>query len=109
MQYVNINELSTKEVLPGYHGIFVHSKSITTVYWDIVAGHLLPEHSHKHEQILNLIEGEFEIILNGETQKIYSGAVVVIPSNALHSGKAITHCKIIDIFHPVRKDYKFLF
>jgi len=31
--------------------------------------------------------------------------VVLIPSDAKHSGKALTDCTIIDIFNPVREDY----
>ena len=107
MQKINVNEISSKEVIPGFHGKFVHAKNVTTAYWDIVSGSSLPEHNHSQEQIMNLIEGEFEMVLEGEVLKLYSGAVVVIPSNARHSGKAISHCKIIDIFHPVRDDYKF--
>ncbi len=106
MQKININEISSKEVIPGFHGKFVHAKNMTTAYWDIFAGSLLPEHTHVHEQIMNLIEGEFEMELDGEILKLYSGAVVVIPSNARHSGRAITHCKIIDVFYPMREDYK---
>ncbi len=106
MQKININEIDTKEIIPGFHGIFVHTENITTAYWDIVAGSQLPEHAHIQEQIMNLIEGEFEMEIDSETLKLYSGAVVVIPSNARHSGKAITHCKIIDVFHPSREEYK---
>lgn len=107
MHYINVNEAESKEVVPGYHGVFIHSQTMTTAYWDIVAGNSLSEHKHKHEQILHLIEGEFELTLKGETRKLYSGAVVVIPSNQPHSGKAITHCKLIDVFHPVREDFIF--
>ena len=107
MQYVDLTEISSKEVVPGFHGKFVHAENMTTAYWDIVAGSSLPEHMHVHEQIMNLIEGEFELELDGEILKLYSDAVVVIPSNARHSGKAITHCKIIDVFSPMREDYKF--
>jgi len=105
MQNIDLHSIDSKEVIPGFHGKFVHAKNITMAYWDVVAGYGLPEHSHEHEQITNIIEGEFELTLNGETLKLYAGAVVVIPANAVHSGKAITHCKIVDVFYPVREDY----
>ncbi|MCD6179213.1 MAG: cupin domain-containing protein [Bacteroidales bacterium] len=107
MQYTDLTEISSKEVLPGFHGKFVHSENMTTAYWDIVAGSEIPEHSHEQEQIVNLIEGEFELIVDGELIKLYSEGVVVIPSNVKHSGKAVSHCKLIDIFHPAREDFKF--
>ena len=29
----------------------------------------------------------------------------MIPSNATHSGRAITACRILDVFYPLREDY----
>jgi quercetin dioxygenase-like cupin family protein len=34
-----------------------------------------------------------------------TGSVAVIPSNARHSGKAVTACRILDVFYPLREDY----
>ena len=107
MQYVDLTEVHSKEVVPGFHGKFVHSQNMTTAYWDVVAGSSLAEHAHVHEQILNIVEGEFELKIEGKTLTLYSGAVVVIPSNVSHAGRAISHCKLIDIFSPVREDLKF--
>ena len=35
-----------------------------------------------------------------------NGEVAVIPSGAVHSGRALTQCRFLDVFHPVREDYK---
>ena len=59
-----------------------------------------------HEQISNVLEGEFEMTLDGITQLLKPGTVAVIPSMTVHSGKAVTDCYILDIFNPVREDYK---
>lgn len=106
MQKYNVKELIAKEVIPGFNGKFVHAETMSVAYWDIEGGSTLNEHTHKNEQIMNLIEGEFEMEIDGEILKLYAGAVVIIPSNARHSGRAITHCRIIDIYHPVRGDLK---
>jgi hypothetical protein len=29
-----------------------------------------------------------------------------VPPNVTHSGHAVTECRIIDVFHPVRDDYR---
>lgn len=34
------------------------------------------------------------------------GMVAVIPSNTNHSARAITNVELIDIFYPVREDFK---
>ena len=72
---------------------------------DIEAGAKLPEHAHPHEQVSNLLEGEFEMTVNGTETRLTEGSVAVIPSNAVHSGRAITAWRFIDIFQPVREDY----
>jgi len=80
---------------------------MTFAFWEIDEGFELPEHSHPHEQVAHMIDGRFELKIKGEAKLLHPGAVTVIPGNAPHSGKAITHCKILDIFYPRREDYIF--
>jgi len=106
MAYLNLKDCVEKEPVPGYRARFVHSDNMTLAFWTIAAGAALPDHAHPHEQVANVIEGEFAFTLEGETRVIRPGDVVVIPGNARHSGKAITPCRIIDVFYPIRQDYK---
>ncbi|MEN8154906.1 MAG: cupin domain-containing protein [Acidobacteriota bacterium] len=106
MGFIKLNDLEQKEIVPGYRVRFVHSEQMTTAYWEVTAGAELPLHSHMNEQVSNVTEGEFEFNLNGDTRILRPGDVVVIPSNIPHSGKAVTNCRIIDTFYPVREDYK---
>ena len=100
------SEIAINEILPGLEGHFVHTEELTIGHFRIKAGRILPEHQHPHEQISNLISGTFEMTVNGQTQVCEAGGIVTIPPNALHSGKALTDCYIIDVFRPVREDYK---
>jgi quercetin dioxygenase-like cupin family protein len=106
MSYVDLAQQQERELVPGYHVKFVHTNNITIAYWRVDAGAGLPEHSHHHEQVVNVIEGEFEFNFKGEIKKLSPGAVVVVPPNVPHCGKAITDCRLIDVFHPMREDYK---
>ena len=106
MPFVELDQSRAREIFPGFKARFVHSANMTFAHWAIKAGATLPEHAHVHEQVVNMIEGVFELTITGETRKLGQGSVAIIPSNALHSGKAITDCRIIDAFYPIRDDYR---
>src|SRR5437867_7512111 len=106
MPFVELNQSHPREIFPGFKAHFVHSANMTFAHWTIKAGATLPEHAHVHEQVVNMIEGVFELTITGETRKLGQGSVAIIPSNALHSGKALTDCRIIDAFYPIRDDYR---
>jgi quercetin dioxygenase-like cupin family protein len=106
MPFVELSTINEKEIVPGFHGKFVHGDNVTTVFWRIEAGAELPEHAHPHEQVSVLTSGKFEMTLNGKTRQLEEGIVAVIPSNVPHSGVAITDCTIMDVFYPVREDYR---
>ena len=106
MHTLNLDALPARELFPGYRGRMVHSETMTLVFWEVTAGAQAPEHSHLHEQIMTLVEGEFELTVGGSTELLTAGAVVVIPPDVPHSGRAVTACRIIDAFHPARADLR---
>jgi len=106
MPFIALKDIDQKELLPGFSVRFVHAEKMTLAYWSIKAGALLPEHAHPHEQVAaQVMSGEFELTLAGETRIMKAGDVAIIPSNVVHSGRAITNCEMLDVFSPVREDY----
>lgn len=106
MSFTDLNTLAEKEMVPGFWGRFVHSPNMTMAYWNIVADSPLPEHSHPHEQITTLLEGEFQLTVDGQVYHMNPGSVVVIPGGVRHSGLALKDCRIVDAFHPAREEYR---
>ena len=106
MTFYTLAEINPKEIMPGFHGRFVHSDGMTVAHWRIDAGIELPSHTHPQEMIINLMEGTFELTVGDESRTLEPGAVVVIPGDVPHSGKAITDCRIVDVWHPRRDDYQ---
>lgn len=100
------SELEPRHLLPGTEVRLVHSETMTLASWMFDLGIELPEHAHPHEQITTVIEGTFELTIDGKIYEMDAGDVAVIPASAVHSGRSITSCRVVDAFHPVREDLR---
>ncbi len=106
MFFADYAHVEPRDITPGFHGRYVHSEHLTLGRVDIDAGAILPEHSHPHEQWTTVLSGTLEIMVGGVVQVLQPGQLLYIPPHAVHSGRALTACQVIDVFHPVRQDYQ---
>ena len=106
MPLIEIDRLPVREIFPGLRARLIHSDRVTHSWVDITAGATFPEHQHPHEQIVSIIEGELELVVDGVAHRLAPGQVFVIPPAARHSGRALTACRVLDAFAPVRDDYR---
>jgi len=106
MPLIALKNIEPKEIVPGYSARFIHTGNMTLSYLDVKEGSILKEHAHFHEQVAHVLEGKFQLTVNGEAIVIEPGQVVLIPSNVKHWGLALTDCKLLDVFYPEREDYK---
>jgi quercetin dioxygenase-like cupin family protein len=95
-----------REIIPGFVARFIHTQSQTLSLVEIEKGSILPEHFHSNEQVSKIIEGSFELQVAGVKKLCSPGDIAVIEPNVPHSGVALTRCVILDVFTPVREDYK---
>ena len=67
-----------------------------------------PPHSHVHEQIAIILEGDGNFIIDGVKYPVKPGWFAVIPSNVPHCFESGSNTKDIinlDIFTPARDDF----
>jgi quercetin dioxygenase-like cupin family protein len=102
----HINNITGKQVIEGITGKYIHGDQTTFGVVEVKKGSLLPLHHHHHEQITFILEGELEMTIGGEAMTLKPGNFHVIPSNVPHSAVAHMDCKLIDVFSPVREDYR---
>lgn len=104
--HLNLSTITSKEIIPGYNGKLVHAQNMSIAFWEVDQGAKVPEHEHMNEQVMQVIEGRFELTLDGETKVYHPGDIVIIAPHKKHSGRALTPCKLMDVFSPVREEYK---
>lgn len=102
----SITDVKGKSLAEGLVGHYVHGEQAMLGLVLIAKGSILPLHHHVHEQITYIIEGELEMTIGNETMVLSPGSYYVIPSNVPHSAIAHSDCKVIDVFSPVREEYK---
>lgn len=62
------------------------------------------KHRHPYEETFVILEGEIEVIVNGEKQVIQAGNIVVIPANTWHEFKNRSSQDALMVnIHPVPK------
>ena len=102
----NIKNIKGKQLVPGIIGHYAHGENLTFGYVELTAGSVIPEHQHPHEQITYILEGELYMVIGGNPCKLMPGMYYIIPSNVPHSAIPKIDSKVIDVFSPVREDYR---
>lgn len=70
---------------------------------------IIPLHHHPHEQLGLVLEGELLLVSDRRERWLRPGDVYAVPPDAPHEGRAgPTGCRVLDVFHPIREDYRAL-
>ena len=105
MAVIDTRALTVVERLPGWKGRYFHSANMTFAHYEFVRGSSIHEHFHPQEEVYEVTEGELEITIDGETQIARQGLVVIVPSNARHSVRALTDGRAIVVDYPARREF----
>ena len=106
MSFQTLTDIPPREPMPGFVGRFIHTDRVTVAFWEVPDGAVLPEHAHPHEQIVTVLEGRIELTVAGRSEILEPGMVAVIPGDTPHSARALSACRVQDIFQPPRDDYR---
>jgi quercetin dioxygenase-like cupin family protein len=69
-------------------------------------GAVLPEHNHPYEQTGYLVSGKIFLHIENKKNEIKEGDSWCIPKNISHKAEIIEDSIALEIFSPVREDYK---
>jgi len=105
MPFVDVSSLNVIERLPGWHGRYFHSSSMTFAHYDFKRGASIHEHFHEQEEVYEVVEGELEVTIDGVAEIARPGVVAIVPSDARHSVKALTNGRAIIVDYPLRREF----
>ena len=91
----------TLSELVAYHDGSVVSKTLidkkisTLTMFSFGAGQGLSEHTAPFDAVVQVVDGEAEVIINGEPQTICAGQMIIMPANIPHELKAVKPFKML--------------
>ena len=103
------NRIIHEVISPGYERSIAHLENLMVTICDFTDGPMNnpdPPHSHPHEQITYVAEGELLFFKGDKEHHLVKGDIITIPSGTPHCIKTLSgYVRLIDSFHPVRKDF----
>jgi unsaturated pyranuronate lyase len=104
--FVSRADCSRHEIFPGVHIFTTAGQRMMLSLVELAPHSVVQPHSHPHEQMGLLLEGELTFTIGGETKTLRPGEMWRIPGGVEHTCVAGDQpAKALDVFHPVREDY----
>ena len=104
--YVDKKDCAHHRIFPGVDIYTTSCEQMMLSLVEMQPGAVVEEHSHPHEQMGLMLEGEATFTIGGEIRTVSAGQMWRIPGGVVH--KVVNGDKpgrAIDIFHPIREDY----
>lgn len=103
---IRYTDVPTIDLAPGIKAHIVSAEKITLSFASAEPNAQLSPHRHEHEQMLLVLDGAIDFVIEGKQYHIEKGEVVILPSNTEH-GAYFTDkgARVIDVFSPPRQDF----
>ncbi len=103
---VEKKDCARHQIFPGVEIFTTHGEHLMLSLVEFQPGAVVQEHSHPHEQMGLMLEGEMEFIIGGESHHVRPGQMWRIPGGVRHMAIAGDQpVKALDVFYPIREDY----
>ncbi len=104
--FTNREECSQHDLFPGVKIATKAGQEMMLSYVTFEPGAIVDAHSHPHEQVGMVVEGQARFYVGDEDRVLGPGDMYVIPGGVTHRVVALDNRVVaLDIFHPIREDY----
>jgi quercetin dioxygenase-like cupin family protein len=101
--------VTPESIAEGRTRYLVHTDDLMVVVINFVDGPTSepdPPHSHPHQQVTYVAEGEVMFFIDQEPHKLGPGDLITVPSNAPHTIQLLSDkVRLVDTFSPIREDF----
>ena len=105
--FVTRNDCSRHTIFPGVNIFTTAGERLMLSLVEFAPRAKVEPHSHPHEQLGLLLEGELTFTIGDETRTLGPGEMWRIPGGVVHSAVAGDQpVKALDAFYPIREDYR---
>jgi quercetin dioxygenase-like cupin family protein len=105
LQYIPWRTIPLEDLNPLLQRQFVVGQEIMVARVLLKKGCIVPEHSHRNEQLTYILDGALKFWIDGKEIVVHSGEVLCIPANMPHKAEAMEDTVDLDIFNPPRADW----
>ena len=104
---VHYPDIPLVELVPGSNSHLFFGDRITVSFLTMAANSYFPPHRHEAEQIMIVLDGYADEIVENKLYRLQKGDVMLLPSNIEHGAYLReVDCRVIDIFSPPREDFR---
>jgi quercetin dioxygenase-like cupin family protein len=109
MTALKYSDIAPQKMGEGAERRVAHTDNLMIVVVDFFDGPTSqpdPPHSHPHQQVCYVAEGEILFLIDGEQARLGPGDVFLVPSGRPHTIQRLTeHVRLVDCFTPIREDF----
>ena len=94
------------ELIPNIKAHILSSERMAVLYITLAPNSVGPLHRHEPEEIMIVVEGECDQVVEGKLYHLKEGDVIISPSNVEH-GTYVSErgLRVIEVFAPSRPEY----
>ncbi len=107
MSFVKTADAQTFTPEPGMkRQVLAHSDQLMLVRHYFEKGWVGARHSHPHHQLVYVVTGAILVDVDGRTFEVHTGDSFVVDGGVEHQASALEESEVLDVFTPVREDYR---
>ena len=103
----NLYALEGFELVPGVRAKPLFGDGAMLNLLEFEPGASVPAHDHPHEQLGLVVDGELVLRIAGVDHELGPGDAYHVPGGVEHEAWTTgSGCRVLDVFQPVREDYR---